>query len=97
MSAKQIFRAFVLCFGLAGLTGCASTPAMPPAMQEFLSFAKFKGDDIANPADEDDEQWISDAGIEARGDRPLESENDPFRFLMSNRARSIERNLGIGD
>ena len=37
-------------------------------------------------------------GVEARGGEALEYENDPSRkFLMSNKARAIERNLGIGD
>lgn len=39
--------------------------------------------------------WVSEAGVEARGDRPIEVDNDPFRALMSPKAKSIERNLGI--
>ncbi len=42
-----------------------------------------------------DDSWVREAGIEARGDRPLEHENDSFRSLMSPKARSIERNLGF--
>ena len=54
----------------------------------------------ADPAVGPDEQWVRDAGMEARGDRPKEmaTEHRWFReFTMSERAREIERNFGIYD
>ncbi|QDT92134.1 hypothetical protein [Gimesia algae] len=42
------------------------------------------------------DQWSS-VGDEARGDRPKESDPDGWwqKYVMSNKARNIERNLGI--
>ncbi len=56
--------------------------------------------DNADPAVGPDEQWVRDAGVEARGDRQRETATEPrwFReFTMSERAREIERNFGIYD
>lgn len=46
--------------------------------------------------EEEIDQWAS-VGDEARGDRPKESDPDPWwqKWVMSNKARNIERNLGI--
>jgi len=63
------------------------------------SFAMFRpnSSDGWDPTEEPDPQWDS-VGIEARGGQALEYENDPSRkYLMSRKARAIERNLGIGD
>lgn len=82
--------ALVAC---VSLTGCAMTTAVKE------SFAMFRpnSDDGWDPTENPDPQWDS-VGIEARGGESLEYENDPSRkYLMSNKARAIERNLGIGD
>lgn len=53
-----------------------------------------------DPADgtEDIEKWVEDAGSEARAGRTVETESDPLglrNIFMSEKALSIERNLGI--
>lgn len=76
-----------------GLSGCALTNAV----KETLTMFRPSSDDGWDPTDHPDPQWDS-VGIEARGGSALEYENDPSRkWLMSNKARAIERNLGIGD
>lgn len=62
------------------------------------SWAMFrpKGTDYGSSEDDDLDDW-GFVGEEARGDRPKEVDPDPWwqRYVMSSRARSIERNLGI--
>ncbi|MCG6156751.1 hypothetical protein [Rubinisphaera margarita] len=78
-------------------TGCTQQLGMRNMFKE--SFASLKPDgkaDYDDGTDDAEEEWIEEAGVEARGDRPMEKDNDPFRdLLMSPKARSIERNLGI--
>lgn len=45
-----------------------------------------------------DEEWITDAGATGRAGRTVETSNDPLNLrelFMSEKARSIERNVGI--
>ena len=53
----------------------------------------------SNVADEEDEEWVKNVGIEARGDQEMQVETDPVRkYWLSPRAKGIEKNLGvIGD
>ncbi len=90
-------RSFLLWIGafcIIFASGCAAIPGS----QEFIKRSAIKPStgDYDDGTDEADEEWIKNAGIEARGDRPLEHDNDPLRnLLMSPKARSIERNLGF--
>lgn len=82
----------ILLLGIS-TTGCAITNAV----KETFSMLRPNADDGWDPTENPDPQWDS-VGIEARGGEALEYENDPSRkYLMSNKARAIERNLGIGD
>lgn len=82
----------ILLLGVS-TTGCALTGA---AKDTFAMFRP-SSDDGWDPTENPDPQWDS-VGVEARGGESLEYENDPSRkYLMSNKARAIERNLGIGD
>lgn len=52
-----------------------------------------------NPADAPSDPWINDAGTIARTEHPAEEINDPLKLrniFMSQQARDIERNLGVG-
>ena len=53
-------------------------------------------EDYRDPTDEENDEW-SFAGKEARGDRPRERDPDRWwrKYVMSPKARSIERNMGI--
>ncbi len=81
-----ILASWILC-----LTGCAHWGSMQESIRGgFRGIAKH-----AWVEEEEEEDWIKQAGIEARGDRPVEKQNDPLDFLKSSKTRSIERNLGI--
>lgn len=54
--------------------------------------------DYADPTAERSEKWVDDAGREARAGMMRESGNDPLNLrelFMSQKARDIERNLGV--
>ncbi len=83
-----------LCLALS--TGCTQTASIREMFTKSLDSSKPSHHDYDDGTDDTDEGWVKEAGIEARGDRPLEVDNDPFRdMLMSPKARSIERNLGF--
>ncbi|QDT43570.1 hypothetical protein Pan241w_36720 [Gimesia alba] len=95
-------KSFVLTCIVCGsscflISGCASI--MEPISElnrETMRAFKPKPFD-ANWGDEEEvDQWAS-VGEEARGDRPKESEPDRwwYKYVMSSKARNIERNLGI--
>jgi hypothetical protein len=49
-------------------------------------------------SEESSDPWVQQAGAEARGHRPVEKEFDPLglkKVFMSDKARDIERNMGI--
>ena len=93
MRRGSVFALLACLF--AGLSGCAMMNSMSSYMKNTFSFS---GTDYINPADEEDEAWVTELGEEARGDRPREKEPDPLGLkplIMSEKARSIERNLGF--
>ena len=87
---------FVLVIGFAGLqSGCAAVESGGDMMHESYRAFKPRTTDYRDVSEEEADEWNS-AGKEARGNRPLDKENDPIRdWTMSPRARSIERNLGF--
>jgi len=80
---------------LAAVGGCALVqPAQTLARSSWRSLRP-KPNDYRDTIDESEDQWAF-VGEEARGTRPVEHDPDPFKkFLMSEKARSIERNLGV--
>ena len=93
-------RRFCACLAIAvGLgtagSGCALLqPAKTFAHASWRAFRP-KPNDYRDMTEESDDQWAF-VGEEARGARPVEHDPDPFKkFLMSEKARSIERNLGV--
>ncbi len=86
----------ILMLFLIGSSGCTQTGSIREMFTRSFDSSKPSHHDYDDDTDNVDEGWIKEAGIEARGDRPLEMDNDPFRnMLMSPKARSIERNLGF--
>ncbi|NOX54753.1 MAG: hypothetical protein GXP27_10000 [Planctomycetes bacterium] len=75
--------------------GCALVqPAQTFARSSWRAFRP-KPNDYRDVTEESEDQWAF-VGEEARGARPVDHDPDPFkRFLMSEKARSIERNLGV--
>jgi len=65
------------------------------------SFAAFEPQGARNnPEDQHADPWIQDAGKVARTEHGNEKVIDPLHLrdvFMSNKAQSIEHNLGVGD
>lgn len=82
---------------VAGSSGCALTQPLNSITRYAKDLFTFRGTDYVDPTEEEDDAWISEAGDEARGDRPREKDPDQWykKYVMSEKARSIERNLGI--
>ena len=95
-----MLRSFVIVTVLTGLAltqvGCALVDPVQTFSRGVWRTFKPRGLDYTNSGDDADSEWDF-VGVEARGDRPMERDSDPFRNrLLSPRAQSIERNLGIG-
>ncbi len=81
----------------AGSSGCALMGPINSANRYAKSFFTFRGTDYADPTEEEDDPWITEAADEGRAGRPQERDPDQWyrNFFMSEKARSIERNLGF--
>ena len=77
-------------------SGCAAMMENSRSMWSTLT----SDGDYADATEGPDDVWIQQAGDQARESHPRESASDPAWFrslIMSDRARSIERNLGIDE
>lgn len=86
----------VLLFVMLG-TGCQSFPFSRGLAQTF----QFRESQSAreNPADQSSDPWIQDMGKITHEEHATQEVNDPLKLrnvFMSDKARDIERNLGIG-
>ncbi len=92
-----VLTCIVLSPALFYSSGCTSL--MEPIAElnrETMRAFKPKPFDSDWSGEDEIDQWSS-VGDEARGDRPKESDPDPWwqKYVMSSKARNIERNLGI--
>ncbi len=80
-----------------GLSGCLLTEAARPVTRYMKNTFNFQGTDYNDPTEEDDEVWISEAAKEGRPNQRIEKDPDQWwrKYVMSEKARSIERNLGF--
>ena len=92
-----MFRTIMLVTLLSGIvfsqSGCN---AMRENSRQLVDV--FKPSDYADWTDDVSDPWIQRAGVEARGNRPLDSIDEPHWFhnmLTTPKARDIERNMGI--
>ena len=80
---------------ISALVGCAS---MQSSTNKMVSAFKSVAED--NPADEPSDPWINETGSYTSAIHPTEPVNDPLKLrnvFMSQRARDIERNLGVSE
>ena len=92
-------REFALVFLLCGLflqTGCTVLKPMNEMTRHTLRKFRLKPTDYRDPTQEEDDNWEF-VGQLARGNRSRENELDSWwgKYVMSEKARSIERNFGI--
>ena len=77
--------------------GCAVMEPVSAMGRYAKSLLTFRSSDYSNPTEEQVDPWIEEAGSEARAGRPRERDPDQWykKYFMSEKARSIERNVGI--
>lgn len=92
------FRLILLGLCLISITGsgCAMVEHPKTAMRQMTRMFTPNPNDWDEQSDEDSGEWDF-VGEEGRGDQTRERDPDPWfkKYLMSEKANSIERNLGI--
>lgn len=78
------------------LAGCSMVESPRMAMRKMTRSFSPNPVDIGDDADEDDGQWDF-VGDEGRADYDRERDPDPWfgKYIISDKARAIERNLGV--
>jgi hypothetical protein len=95
----HVRRAALAAVAIA-LSGCGALQKVGQDTKSFAKTLRPESWDAENPADDPGDPWIEAAGLEGRSEQTRENDMDPLRLrtlLMSPRARSIERNVGIDD
>ena len=93
---NRLTRFFIL-MTLFGLQGCTVFQPIRQITRDSWRVMKPDPTDYRDPTQEFNDQW-SGVGKEGRGDQQIEKDADPLKkIMMSEKARSIDRNLGYGD
>ena len=91
-------RLIMLTAGLIALqlAGCAMVESPRVAMRRLTRTFTPRPTDIGEESDEDDGEWDF-VGDEGRADYDRERDPDPWfgKYIISDKARAIERNLGV--
>ena len=92
-SRLSVLILVLLC---AAVSGCTVIEHPKSAMRRMKRMYTPNPDDFDSEVNEDDGEWDF-VGDEGRGDMARERDPDPWfkKYLMSEKANSIERNLGI--
>lgn len=88
-------RLFLVILLLATTTGCSS---LQNSGRSFMNVFRFR--DSASPGDSAGDPWVQEAGKVTSQVHTKEEVIDPLNLrqvFMSEQARSIERNLGVGE
>lgn len=95
MTVRAIGCSIVMMFACS-ITGCAVLQPISDATLDSMRILKPTSAGYRDSSADEIDDWAF-VGEEARGDRPKEGDPDPWwqKYVMSSRARSIERNLGI--
>lgn len=95
MPFRTLAAALLLCLMFAQ-TGCALIKPTETFFGGLGRALKFRPNDYRDTTDEPTDEWDF-VGKDARGNRPVLREPDTWwqKYMMSEKARSIERNLGV--
>lgn len=95
MSQRMFVCVFALTISVLS-TGCAMMQPVQEATRQSMRAVTPRSSGYRDGTDEAEDPW-STVGTEARGDRPMEEDPDPWykKYFMSSKANSIEHNLGI--
>ena len=82
---------------VVGFSGCGLMQPVNSMTRYTKKLLTFRGSDSADPTEEEADAWITEAGEEARSGQARERDPDQWykKYIMSEKARSIERNLGF--
>ena len=86
-----------LCALMTGLClpGCGLMQSAKSVTRESMKSMKMRPSDYRNPTEEKEDDW-TDVGRTASTVRGIEKDEDPLRkWMLSPKAMSIERSLGI--
>lgn len=95
MSARRFLPLFCAAVAAAGLSGCLLIEPWGNFWHEVKRNAKLDGEDRRDTAEDSQEQWKF-VGKEGRRNQSVEKDPDQWyrQYIMSEKARSIEENLG---
>ena len=88
---------FIVALAMISLqTGCAMTEPANKFVRQSWRLFKPNPNGYQDPTENFTDEW-SGVGQEARGERPFDTDPDSWwqKYVMSGKARAIERNLGI--
>jgi hypothetical protein len=82
---------------VVGFSGCGLMQPWNSMTRYTKNLFTFRGTDAYDPTEEEDAPWVSEAAQEARSGQMRERDPDQWykKYVMSEKARSIERNLGF--
>jgi hypothetical protein len=86
--------------GVLSLPGCAVVQTVQTGTKQLVKDFTPESLDEANPADDPGDPGIAAAAGEGRHEQKSETANDPLhlrKYVLSNKARAIENNLGIAE
>lgn len=95
---RRLLILLTICPALFCHAGCTLVTTMQGMATQTVEALRPTSFDGWDPGSETSDPWVQQAGAEARGHRPVEKEYDPLglkKYLMSDKARDIERNMGI--
>ena len=94
-------RCIAFFFVVGGLcvlqSGCLLMEPVQEMGRQTRRMFTFRPGDYRDMTDEETEDWTNNVGREARANQRFEQDPDPWwgKWIMSAKARSIERNVGI--
>ena len=94
-------RLLSLLVVLGGLVSCSSGCVLVDSAKEMGRYTKrtftFRPSDYRDATEEQQDDWESSVGEEGRGNQPRQRDPDQWfkKWFMSEKARSIEHNVGI--
>ncbi len=94
----RCIASLVVFIGLCALqSGCVLIEPMQEMSRQTKRIFTFRPGDYRDMTEEETDDWTDDVGREGRGNQPFEQDPDQLwrNWFMSEKARSIERNVGI--
>lgn len=95
---RRLVSLVVLSGVPAMLSGCVLVESVQDMGRQTQRVFTFRPADYRDLTEEETDDWTEDVGREGRGNQPMQKTEEPDwmrNLLSSEKARSIERNVGI--